>query len=141
MDTRQQETAADAVGVVRLMHTPPRVSCLCVRQARMASQHIGPTLSARTHAIPLRSDPGWADVLLQQWMQCHGRRALDTLCSCTFAADQLLAKKSHAELLHPYEQRAASAAAYLTSVRPGLTIQTGALVDPKVWAPRLGDYS
>ena len=46
--------------------------------------------------------------------------------------DQLLAKKSHRELLAPYEDRAAAAERYLKAVRPGLTVQTGALLDPKV---------
>jgi hypothetical protein len=50
------------------------------------------------------------------------------------AGDKLLANKSHRELLAPYEQRAASAEAYLKAVRPSLTLQTGALLDPKVGA-------
>ncbi|EIE22114.1 Nucleotidylyl transferase [Coccomyxa subellipsoidea C-169] len=45
--------------------------------------------------------------------------------------DKLLEKKKHHELLEPYEQRTAAAVSYLKSVRPGLTVQTGALLDPK----------
>lgn len=45
--------------------------------------------------------------------------------------DKLLEKKKHFELLEPYDQRAAAAASYLKSVRPALTVQTGALLDPK----------
>ena len=50
------------------------------------------------------------------------------------AGDRLLAKKSHRELLESYEDRAAAAEKYLKAVRPGLTVQTGALLDPKVGA-------
>ncbi len=49
-----------------------------------------------------------------------------------WAGDKLLEKKKHHELLEPYEQRTAAAVSYLKSVRPGLTVQTGALLDPKV---------
>lgn len=44
----------------------------------------------------------------------------------------MLENKKHHELLEPYEQRAAAAVAYLKAVRPALTVQTGALLDPKV---------
>ncbi|CAL8465461.1 g4997 [Coccomyxa elongata] len=45
--------------------------------------------------------------------------------------DKLLEKKKHFELLEPYDQRATAAASYLKSVRPALSVQTGALLDPK----------
>ncbi|BDA50031.1 probable phosphopantetheine adenylyltransferase [Coccomyxa sp. Obi] len=49
----------------------------------------------------------------------------------TFDRDKLLEKKKHFELLEPYDQRAAAADSYIKSVRPALTVQTGALLDPK----------
>lgn len=55
------------------------------------------------------------------------------LCSPWWrTGDKLLENKKHHELLEPYEQRAAAAVAYLKAVRPALTVQTGALLDPKV---------
>ncbi|BDA50030.1 probable phosphopantetheine adenylyltransferase at C-terminar half [Coccomyxa sp. Obi] len=45
--------------------------------------------------------------------------------------DKLLEKKKHFELLETYDQRAAAAESYIKSVRPALTVQTGALLDPK----------
>ncbi|CAL5222076.1 g4382 [Coccomyxa viridis] len=45
--------------------------------------------------------------------------------------DQLLQKKAHKELLESYETRAHAAEIYVKAVRPGLTVQTGALLDPK----------
>ena len=44
----------------------------------------------------------------------------------------MLENKKHHELLEPYEQRSAAAVAYLKAVRPSLTVQPGALLDPKV---------
>lgn len=53
-------------------------------------------------------------------------------CFVQWPGDKLLEKKKHFELLEPYDQRATAAANYLKSVRPALTVQTGALLDPKV---------
>lgn len=46
------------------------------------------------------------------------------------AADELLAKKAHRELLQPYAERAAAALAFMRAVRPGLDAEAGALRDP-----------
>ena len=48
------------------------------------------------------------------------------------AGDRLLQKKAYKELLEPYDSRAQEAADYIKAVRPGLEVQTGALLDPKV---------
>ena len=48
------------------------------------------------------------------------------------AGQQLLQKKAHKELLESYDKRAQAASGYMNAVRPGLCIQTGALLDPKV---------
>ena len=46
--------------------------------------------------------------------------------------DQLLQNKAHKELLESYETRIRAAVDYVNAVRPGLNVQTGALLDPKV---------
>jgi len=46
--------------------------------------------------------------------------------------DQLLQNKAHKELLESYETRTQAAVDYVNAVRPGLNVQTGALLDPKV---------
>lgn len=46
-------------------------------------------------------------------------------------ADNLLAKKSHKQLLHDYEARRAAAVDFMVLVRPGLTVTAGALSDPQ----------
>uniref|UniRef100_A0A383VA40 Cytidyltransferase-like domain-containing protein n=1 Tax=Tetradesmus obliquus TaxID=3088 RepID=A0A383VA40_TETOB len=46
-------------------------------------------------------------------------------------ADNLLAKKSHKQLLHDYEERRAAAVDFMVLVRPGLTVTAGALSDPQ----------
>ena len=51
--------------------------------------------------------------------------------------DQILQKKAHKELLESYEDRAHAAERYVKAVRPALTVQTGALLDPKVIPPLL----
>ena len=48
------------------------------------------------------------------------------------AGQQLLQNKAHKELLESYSTRAQAACNYMKAVRPGLCIQTGALLDPKV---------
>jgi hypothetical protein len=53
-------------------------------------------------------------------------------CPALPAADELLSKKAHKELLQLYEEREAAAVQYLRTVRPGLRVETGALRDPKV---------
>lgn len=45
--------------------------------------------------------------------------------------DQLLAKKKHRKLLEPYETRAATASEFVETVRPGLQVTCGTLLDPK----------
>ena len=46
-------------------------------------------------------------------------------------SDALLANKARRELLQAYEERAAAAERYCLRVRPGLSVRTGALRDPK----------
>ena len=58
-----------------------------------------------------------------------------TIISEQRPGDQLLQKKAHKELLESYESRAHAAEDYTKAVRPALTIQTGALLDPKVTVP------
>jgi hypothetical protein len=53
-------------------------------------------------------------------------------CSLAAAADNLLAKKSHKQLLHDYEARRAAAVDFMVLVRPGLAVTAGALSDPQV---------
>ena len=48
------------------------------------------------------------------------------------AADQLLVNKKHKELLQSYEERSKAAANFVRSVRPGLEVVVGPLLDPKV---------
>ena len=50
------------------------------------------------------------------------------------AGDLLLQNKQHAELLQPYDDRAAAAVQFINAVRPGLNVQTAALRDPQVTA-------
>jgi phosphopantetheine adenylyltransferase len=45
-------------------------------------------------------------------------------------ADELLAKKAHHDLLQSLEARTTAAADFMSSVRPALTVTTGALRDP-----------
>lgn len=52
-------------------------------------------------------------------------------------AAALLANKQHAALLQPYDARVAAATAFVAAVRPGLAVDTGALVDPA--APTAAD--
>jgi hypothetical protein len=47
-------------------------------------------------------------------------------------ADNLLAKKSHKQLLHDYDARRAAAVDFMVLVRPGLAVTAGALTDPQV---------
>ncbi len=46
--------------------------------------------------------------------------------------EQLLVNKKFAELLQPYDNRAAAAADYVRRVRPDVAVQTGVLTDPMV---------
>ncbi len=46
--------------------------------------------------------------------------------------EKLLVKKKFAELLQPYDDRAAAAADYVRRVRPDVAVQTGELTDPMV---------
>ncbi len=51
------------------------------------------------------------------------------------AADQLLVNKKYRELLQSYDVRCAAAVNFVESIRPGLEVVTGPLLDPKVQYP------
>ena len=79
-----------------------------------------PTCSLNPHLEHCKHALGLEDV--EAYANVHG----------VHAGDQLLQKKAYKELLEPYDSRAQEAADYIKAVRPGLEVQTGALLDPKV---------
>jgi hypothetical protein len=62
-------------------------------------------------------------------LACHSNQTVS-------AADNLLAKKSHKQLLHDYDARRAAAVDFMVMVRPGLAVTAGALSDPQVLGQR-----
>lgn len=46
--------------------------------------------------------------------------------------DELLVNKKHKELLQSYDVRSSAAEDFVRSVRPGLQVSSGPLLDPKV---------
>lgn len=85
-----------------------------------------PTCPVNTHLEHCKHALGPEDV--EAYADMHG----------VHAGDQLLQKKAYKELLEPYDSRAQEAADYIKAVRPGLEVQTGALLDPKVVTPPAG---
>lgn len=83
------------------------------------------TCTANTPTHPLRVKLNLSASLLLLLL-------LPAVAAAQPSADNLLAKKSHKQLLHDYEARRAAAVDFMVLVRPGLTVTAGALSDPQV---------
>ena len=120
----------------RLQRSSAQSACTSASQVQLQSSfvHFHTAATHISHMTPFcffSHLAGWPNIIPLGWSTqlIPG----SDLCSPWWrTGDKLLENKKHHELLEPYEQRAAAAVAYLKAVRPALTVQTGALLDPKV---------